>query len=121
MVAGNRFLEVVVFLARNQADLLQGCEVFLGLRRVVDDEVRFADVFVRATMPRVELERTPVVREGKAHLAGMTIRVAKIVLDVGVPRIAKRGRGEPLDRGVPLLRVEGRFPRREIRVEPRLS
>src|SRR5216117_312908 len=82
-------LEVLVFLARNQADLVQGGQVLLGFRQVVDDEIGFADVFVRAAMPRIALERAPVVLEGEVHLAGVAIRVAKMVLDVGIPRIAE--------------------------------
>jgi len=70
-------------------------------------------------MPRVELQRTLVVSKREIKLAGMAIRVAEIVLDVGVARVAERGGGERPDRGIAVLRLDGRFPRPEIGVEPR--
>src|SRR5262249_57237204 len=98
-------LQILILLARQQADFLEGREMLGRLGRVVDDEIGFADVFVRATMPRIELERAPVVLEGEVHLAGLAVRVAKIVLAVCVPRIAERGGGERPDRGLPVLRL----------------
>src|SRR5207245_315870 len=102
-----------------QADFLEHREMLRRPGRVVDYEISLADVFVRAAMPRIELQCPLVMPEGELELAGMAIRVAEIVLDVGVARVAERGGGERPDRGIPVLRLDGRFPRRVIRIELR--
>src|SRR5947199_3238887 len=85
-VLGNGPPEVLVLLARNQADLLQGGQVLLGFRQVVDDEIGFAGVLVRAAMPGIELQRPLVVLEGEIELPALSVRVAEVVLDVRVAR-----------------------------------
>jgi len=61
-------------------------------------------------MPWIELERTLVVLEGKVELPSVSIRMAKIVLDVGVARVAERGGGKRLDRRLPVLVLDGALP-----------
>src|SRR5262245_7830481 len=92
--------------------------MFLGLGRVVGHQVRLADVFVRAAMAGVELERLLIVREGRLELAALPIGIAEIILDVRVAGVAERGGGEQPDRAVPVLGGDGRLPRRVVRVEP---
>src|SRR6267154_1685847 len=62
-VRGNRFFEVFVFFAGHEAELAQGGELLLRFLHVVRQEVSLAQVFARAAMARVELERAPVVLE----------------------------------------------------------
>src|SRR6266511_2409567 len=80
-------LQVGVFLARDQADLLQRRQMLFGLGEIVYDEVRLADVLVGATVAWVELQRALIVSEGEIELAGVAIGVAEIILDVSVARI----------------------------------
>ena len=63
-----------------------------GLVLFADHQIRLADIFVRAAVPRVQLQRTLVAGEGLRHLAGVAVRVAEVVLDVGVARVAQRRR-----------------------------
>ena len=60
----------------------------LGVREIVRDEIGLADIFVRAAVTRIELERTLVVPERQLEAAGVAIRVAEVVLKVGVARVA---------------------------------
>src|SRR2546425_9208144 len=87
-VLGDGLPEVLVLLARNQADLLQGGQVLLGFRQVVDDEIGFAGVLVRAAMTGIELQRPLVVLERQLEAAGVAIRIAEVILEVGVARVA---------------------------------
>src|SRR5439155_10572470 len=118
-VGGDRLPEVFVLLTGDEADPLQVGEMLFRLREVVDHQIGLADVLVRASMSGIELERPPIVLERELELPGVTIRVAEIVLDVGIARVSERGGGERPDRGFPALRLDGRFPRREIRVQLR--
>ncbi len=70
-VRGNRFLEVFVFFAGNEADPPQGGELLLRFLHVVRKEISLAQVFVRAAMARVELERATVVPESGIELTGL--------------------------------------------------
>src|SRR5206468_1590068 len=119
-VLGDGLLEVLVLLAGDEADPLQGSEMFLSLRQVVGHEVRLTDVLVGATMAGIELQGALIVREGERELAALAVGVAEVVLDVGVARVAKSGRGKRPDRGVPVLGRDGCFPGRVLRVEPSL-
>jgi hypothetical protein len=60
------------------------------LARIADHQVGLADVFVRAAMPRVELERAMVVAECERQVARIAVRVREKILDVGVARVAQR-------------------------------
>src|SRR5215510_3582522 len=91
--------------------------MLLGLGQVIGHQVRLAHVLVGAAMARVDLQRTLVVHEGGLELAALAVGVAQVVLDVGVARIAERGGGKQPDRGAPVFRRDGRFPRRVIRIE----
>src|SRR5215468_12151924 len=97
-IGGNGRLEILVLLAGDQADAPQAREVLLRLRQVVDHEVGLAHVLVGSAMAGIELERAPVVIERELELARVTVRVAKIVLDISVPRVTQRGGGKRLDR-----------------------
>src|SRR5256886_16846117 len=117
-VLGDPFLEVLVPVAGNQADLLQGREVLLGLRQVVHHQVRLADVLVRPAVARIELERALVVLERRVEPARVAIRIAEIVLDVGVTRVAQCRRGEQPDPGAPVFRVDRGLAGGVVRAEP---
>src|SRR5438477_4043089 len=118
-VVGDRLLEVFVFLAGDETDRLQRAEVLLGFRQVVDHQVGFAGVLVGAAVTRVELQRALVVLEGEIQLAGVAIRVAEVVLDVGVARVPQRGGGErPNGRG-PVLRLDGGSACGEVGIDGR--
>src|SRR5947209_135184 len=116
-VLGDGLPEVLVLLARDQADFLQGGQVLLGFRQVVDDEIGFAGVLVRAAMPGIELQRPLVVLEGEIELPALSVRVAEVVLDVRVARVAQRCRGQPLDGESPVPCVNRILAGRVVRVE----
>ena len=54
--------------------------------------------------------------ERELEVASLTIRMAEIVLDVGIASVAERGGGERPDRARPVLHRHGRLPRRIVRV-----
>ena len=117
-VVGDGLLEVFVLLAGNEADPLQGGQMLFRFGQIVVDQVRLPHVLMSAAMAGVELERSLIVLERGLELATLAIRVAEIVLDVGVARIAERGGGERRDRSRPVLCRDGRFPGPEVRVDP---
>jgi hypothetical protein len=82
---------------------LQRCEVLFGFRKVVHDQIRLADIFMRATVTRTECERALIMPESGIELAGVAVGVTEVALDVGIARIAQRCRGERRDGRTPLL------------------
>ena len=68
--------------------------MFLGFGQVVGHEVRLTDVLVGTTMAGIGLQGALIVREGERKLAALAVGVAEVVLDVGVARVAKGGRGK---------------------------
>ena len=52
-VRGDGFPQVFQFFARQQADLAQGREMFLGVGDIAGQQTSLADIFVCATMTRV--------------------------------------------------------------------
>src|SRR4029434_7357803 len=106
-VLHNLLLQVGVFLARDQADLVQRHQVLFGLRKIVHHEVRLTDIRVCTSVAWVELQRALIVSEGDIKLAGVAISVAEIVLDVSIARVAQRRRVARLDLRRPILRVGG--------------
>ena len=78
-----------------------------ALARSPDLQVGLADVLVRAAMARIELDRALVVSEGLVVLLEVAVRVAEVVLQVRVVRIAARGDREALHGFGPVLRVKG--------------
>lgn len=61
--------QIVEFLAWQQADLAQLFKVLLRTGKISDHEIGLANVFVRAAMTGVELERPLVMLEGEIELA----------------------------------------------------
>src|SRR4029453_3454200 len=116
-VLHNLLLQVGVFLAWDQADLLQRHQVLFGLRKIMHHEVCLTDVLVCAAVAWVELQRALIVPEGEIELAGVAISVAEIVLDVSIARVAQRRRVERLDRRRPILGVDRLLTRCVIRIE----
>src|SRR2546425_4328658 len=116
-VLGDGLPEVLVLLARDQADRLQGGEVLLGFREIVPHQVRFADVLVRTAVPGIELQRPLVMLEGELELPALAVRVAEVVLDVRVARVAQRCRGQAREGKTPVPRVNGMPAGRIVRVE----
>src|SRR5260221_6483011 len=105
-VRGNRFFEVFVFLAGDEADLPQGGELLLRFLHVVRQEISLAQVFARAAMARVELERALVVLEGGIELPGIAIGVTEEILDVGVAIVLQERLVQALDGALPVLRFD---------------
>src|SRR6267143_2330995 len=105
-VLGQLLLEVAVLGAGEQADFPQGREVLLGLGEVPDHQVGLAQIFVRAAMARIELQRARIVLEGERHLAEVAVRVAQVVLDVRVARVAQRRRRKQPHRTLPVLLLD---------------
>src|SRR5262249_57020432 len=82
-------LQVGVFLTRDQADLLQRCQVLFSLREITHHEVRLTDILVCTAVAWVELQRALIVPEGQIELTGVAVGVAEIVLDVSITRVAQ--------------------------------
>src|SRR5437762_2671401 len=102
-VRGDRFFEVLVFLARDEADLPQGGELLLRLLHLVRQEISLAQVFARAAMARVELERATVVPEGGIELPGVAIGVTEEIVDVRVAIVLQERLVQALDGALPVL------------------
>ena len=88
------FSEVAELLARQPAERLQLRELLFGLVDLIGEQIRLAQIFVRAAMTRVQLQGALVVLERGVQIAGVAIRIAEIVLDIGIARVAQRCRGE---------------------------
>src|SRR6267154_652888 len=102
----NRLFEVFVFFAGHEADLPQGGELLLRFLHVVRQEVSLAQVFARAAMARVELERAPVVFERGIELPGIAVGVSEEILDVGVAIVLQERLVQALDGALPVLRFD---------------
>src|SRR5262245_28248741 len=57
---GNRLLQIAQFLASSRADFLQQRNVFLGLIELPGLDIEFAQVFERALVLGIEVERLAV-------------------------------------------------------------
>lgn len=93
--------------------------MLLRAGQIAGHQIGLADVFMRAAMARAELERALVVFEGEIELLEVAIRVAEVVLQVGIVRVAQR---RPLEtsRGLWLVFVfPGPFAGRVVRVARR--
>src|SRR5262249_39597623 len=76
---------------------------------------------VGAAVARVDLQRARVVLERRGKLAGVAVGVAEIVLDLGVARVAQRGRRQQADRDRPVLRLDRAPARHVVGVEARVG
>src|SRR6266850_11820 len=105
-VRRNCFFEVLVFLAGDEADLPQGGELLLRLLHLVRQEIGLAQVFARAAMARVELERALLMLERGIELPGVAIGVTEEILDVGVAIVLQKRLVQALDSALPVLRFD---------------
>jgi hypothetical protein len=85
-------------------------------------QVGFADVFVRASVPRIEHQRLLIMSHRRIDLPQTAIGVTKIVLNIGIAGVAEPGRRECIDGAIPvagdnrsLTGCETRIERRPIR------
>jgi hypothetical protein len=96
-------LQFVELFARDQADPSQSREVLFGFREVVHDQIRLADIFMRAAMTRTERQRSLIMPEGGLELAGVAVGVTEVILDIRIARVAQRCGRERYDGLIPLL------------------
>ena len=75
--------------------------MLLGLGHLVQHQIGLADIFMRAQMPWIDLQRTLVVFKRRLKLTGISIRIPQRIMDIRVIRI-------PLIRGV--VPFDGRGP-----------
>ena len=64
--------------------------MFLGLRQVAREQVRLAEVGVRAAMARIDLQGLVVMQERLVEVARLAIRIRDPVLGVGVAVVRTR-------------------------------
>src|SRR5437879_13667611 len=81
VVLRDRPLQVVVFIAGDETDLLESGEMLFGFRQITLGQMGFTEVFVRAAVPRIEGEGPLIVLHCRIELPQPAIGVTKIVLD----------------------------------------
>ena len=81
-------------------------EVLLGRDRIAKYQVDFAEMLVGTVMARIEHQRLLVMSDRRPHLAQTPIGIANVVLNVGISRVAQRGKLERCDCGIPILCAE---------------
>src|SRR5690349_8946445 len=108
LVRVDRFLQVVHFVAREQADLFERRELLLGAAQIAHQEIGLAEIFARAAVARIELDRAAVVLERGIVALQVAVRVAEPVLQVRIVGIAALGLRKARDRILPAL-LDDRF------------
>ena len=105
------FLQIVILLAYTGADSFQRGQLLFRLGGIPGHQVGFAEVFVRAAVARIDLQRALIVLERWLELAGVAVGESEQVLDVGAagialervaksgPRLAGGGGTAPPDQG----------------------
>src|SRR3981081_4205364 len=88
LIPCDRALEVVVFLATDEAEVFQMREVLLGGGSVAEHQCGFAEMLVGTAMARIERQRLLVMSDRRPHLAQPPIGIANVVLAVPVTRSA---------------------------------
>src|SRR5207249_8037762 len=74
---------------------------------------------VRTAVPGIDLQGPRVMLEGQFELSALAVRVAEVVLDFRVARVAQRCRGQAREGNTPVPRVNGMPAGRIVRVEAR--
>src|SRR5437773_1286822 len=90
----------------HKADLPQGGELLVRFLHVVREEISLAQVFARAAMARVQLERAMVVLEGEIELPGVAVSVTEEIVNVGVAIVLQERLVQALDGAFPVLRFD---------------
>jgi hypothetical protein len=88
--------------------------VLFRLRKVVEGQVRLADVLVDAEVARIERQRLLVERDGLCRLAALPRGVGELIPRVGVVRGALNSRLQQRDRPREVLGLD-RLRRRAMR------
>ena len=65
------------------ADFIQRREMFLRLGQIVGQQIRFADVLVRAAVVRIHFQCVLVVVKSLVEIAEMAACVTEVVVNVG--------------------------------------
>ena len=94
--------QIVIFVARNEANLLQCREMLFGFHEIALHEIGFAEVFVRASVPRIEHQCLLIMPYRGTDLPQTVIGVAKIVLNIGIAGVAECCRREYIDGAIPV-------------------
>ena len=94
-------------LAGQQADLAQRAQMAFGCCDIAGQQIRLADVFVRATMARVKRDRLLVMLERQVEALQVAVGVAQVVVQVGIFGIADGSFLEAPRRFTPVFAVDG--------------
>jgi hypothetical protein len=82
--------------------LLDSGEMLFGFRQVTLGQICFTEMFVRASVPRIEGQGLLIVLYCRIELPQSAIGVAKMVLDIGIAGVAKGRTPESLDCSFPI-------------------
>ena len=77
-------LEVVVFLAGDEANFFQRRELLLGFGRLAKHQIELTEMFVGAAVAAIERQRPLVMLHRRPQLPQPAIGIADVVLDIGV-------------------------------------
>lgn len=90
-ILGDLACQFLVLFAPRAADLFKRGEVFVRLRKIISQQIRFADVLVRAAVLGIDFQRALVVVKRFVEVADMAVGIAEIGMDVGVdPYLVKK-------------------------------
>jgi hypothetical protein len=76
--------------------------MLFGFGEIALREVGFAEVLVRASVPRIEHQRLLIMPYRRIDLPQTAIGVAKIVLNIGIAGVAEPCRRECIDGAIPV-------------------
>ncbi len=106
--------QLVVFVAAEEADVVQRRQMLLGLGQIAGLQIGLADVFVRALVLRIEGQRRLVGGEGRVEIAPVAQRIAEKVVGVGVLRIGGHGLSQQRHGTGEILGFGGLAPGHEV-------
>src|SRR5258707_2583871 len=93
--------------------------MLFGFGEIALHQVGFAEVFVRASVPRIEPQRLLIMSHRWIDLPQTAIGVTKIVLNIGIAGVAERCRRECVDGAIPVAGEDRSLTGCEIRIERR--
>ena len=97
--------------------MLESGEMLFGFRQITLGQIGFTEMFVRATVPRIEGQGLLIVLHCRIELPQPAIGIAEVVLDIGIAGVAETRIRERLDRSFPVTGADRSFACREIGIE----
>src|SRR5215831_8353179 len=90
LVHRDGLLEVVIFLARNKAEVFQFGEHLLGPGGLAKHQIGLAKMLAGAAVAGIEGQRPLIVAHGRLQLTQSSICIADVVLDIGIGGVPQR-------------------------------